>query len=182
MKRGLLWAFVALVGVVPAFSQWTARTITNADLEGYRQERLRAERDYAQNYDKMGFPSPQELEMQLEKSRAEREELAARLASERLQRYQIEADVARAAQPSQESIIILSDGNGSGNNGWSAGGYYPYGPYGYPGRFGRSSRYGNFTYTWPGRLGNGVPFFDSLSPRTSRPRYPSVGPIRRRWR
>ena len=155
MKRAALWASIALMGVVPAFSQWASRTITNADLEVYRQERLRAERDYAQNYDKMGFPSPEELAKQLEKSRVDREELATRLASERLQREQIEADLAKAAESGRENVFVFPDSGGR-NNG--SGGYL-YDPwFGYPGRYRRYPRIG--IYTWPNRLGNGIPYFN----------------------
>jgi hypothetical protein len=87
--------FMGVLAVVPAFSQ--ARTVTNADLEKYRQQRLRAERDYNKNYEKMGFPSPAELQKQLEKSKTEREALSARLTNERLEQERVAA-VLEAAQ------------------------------------------------------------------------------------
>ena len=47
------------------------KTVTNADLEKYRQERLKAEEDYRKNYAQMGFPSPEELERINERNRRE---------------------------------------------------------------------------------------------------------------
>lgn len=52
------------------------KTITNADLEKYRQKRLLAEKELRENYEKLGFPSPQELARQNERSRRELLELA----------------------------------------------------------------------------------------------------------
>ena len=43
-----------------AFAQ--TKTVTNADLEKFRQKRLQAEREYRENYERLGFPSPEELE------------------------------------------------------------------------------------------------------------------------
>jgi hypothetical protein len=156
----VVWASVVLLAAVPAFSQRAVRTVTNLDLEMYRQERLKGEREYAQNYEKLGFPSPEELQKQLEKNQAEREALAARIAGERLQREQIqaglaEAEMAEAERRSQETVIIVPQERGD-YFGFPPG-YYPNGRY--------SRRYPN----WPRRLGNGIPYY---GPRTIRPRYP----------
>ena len=40
------------------------KKVTNADLEKYRTERLKAEKDLRENYAKLGFPSPEELAKQ----------------------------------------------------------------------------------------------------------------------
>lgn len=68
----------------PAFGQ--IRTITNADLEKYRQKRLQEEREYLENYERLGLPSPAELERRREQSNRERSELAARLEREQIER------------------------------------------------------------------------------------------------
>lgn len=59
------------------------RTVTNADLEKFRQERLRAEDDYRRNYARRGMPSPEEAERINAEKRRELEELSARLRSQR---------------------------------------------------------------------------------------------------
>ena len=153
MKRAVLWAVIALAAAVPAFSQRAVRTVTNADLEVYRQERLRAERDYAANYDKMGFPSPEELKAQIEKSRLEHEALAARLAAERLQREQMEMELYKPLPPpDQENIYIVPQQERPNYYGYPGGIFDPW--YRYPGRYRRFPRFDQ--YTWP-RGGNGVP-------------------------
>jgi predicted RND superfamily exporter protein len=80
MKKRLLF-ILCLALTVSAFAQ--TKTITNADLEKYRQKRLQAEKDYAENYKRLGLPSPAELQKQNEQSRRELSELAARLEREK---------------------------------------------------------------------------------------------------
>ncbi len=66
-------------------------TVTNSDLQVYREKRLEAEREYRENYQRMGFPSPEELDRRREQSLKETEALSAKLRAERLQRESIEA-------------------------------------------------------------------------------------------
>ena len=72
------------------------RVITNDDLEKYRQKRLAAEKDLRENYERLGFPSPEELQKQIEKSSAERSALAARLEAESLERDRLDLERQRA--------------------------------------------------------------------------------------
>jgi len=81
------------------------RTVTNADLERHRQKRLQAEQDYRDNYEKMGFPSPEELQRQIEQGRTERFALAERLAQERLERERIAIERERL-DIERESVAI----------------------------------------------------------------------------
>ena len=46
MKQFLVFSFI-LTATIAAFAQ--TKTITNADLEKYKQQRLAAERDYREN-------------------------------------------------------------------------------------------------------------------------------------
>ena len=94
MKKQIL-LFVSLIFSVSALTFAQTKTITNADLESFRQKRLAAEKDLRENYEKLGFPSPRELEKQIEQSRIEREELAARLQAERIAERQAEIDLLR---------------------------------------------------------------------------------------
>lgn len=68
------------------------RVVTNDDLEKYRQKRLAAERDLRENYERLGFPSPAELDKQIEQSKVERSELAARLRAENLERERLDLE------------------------------------------------------------------------------------------
>ena len=79
MKKSFIPVLIfAAVGL--AVSQ--TKTVTNSDLEQFRQKRLEAERDYRENYEKLGFPSPEELERQNAESRRRLSELARRIEAE----------------------------------------------------------------------------------------------------
>src|SRR5688572_27122381 len=75
--------FFILATTVSLFAQ--SRTITNADLEKYRQVRLSAEREYRENYEKLGMPSPAELDRRREQSRIETEQLSGKLRAEQFE-------------------------------------------------------------------------------------------------
>ncbi len=95
-----------MAGVVSAQTNF----VTNADLEKYRQDRLKGERDYEQNYAAMGFPSPAESNRRIAESRAETERLSARLRAERLERERVDAyrhaEELRAAAQRQQQVYI----------------------------------------------------------------------------
>ena len=95
MKNKIL-LFTILIFSASFLTFAQTKTITNADLESFRQKRLAAEKDLRENYEKLGFPSPAELEKQMEQSRIEREELAARLELERERELQYEVEALRA--------------------------------------------------------------------------------------
>jgi TolA-binding protein len=90
MKKRIL-LLLSLIFSVAAVTFAQTKTVTNADLESFRQKRLQAEKDYRENYAKLGFPSPQELEKQLAEDQRRLEELSTRLRAERLERERIEA-------------------------------------------------------------------------------------------
>ena len=81
MKQFLVFSFI-LTATIAAFAQ--TKTITNADLEKYKQKRLTAEREYRENYVRLGFPSPEELAQRNAQSQRELSEYSARLRRERL--------------------------------------------------------------------------------------------------
>lgn len=83
MIKALWLMFFLASAIVSVFSQ--TRTVTNADLEKFRQERLKTEEEYKRNYAKWGMPSPAELEKINEQKRRELEQTSARLQQERLQ-------------------------------------------------------------------------------------------------
>lgn len=96
------------------------RTITNADLEKYRQERVKAEEDYRKNYKKLGLPSPEELEQQRERERRENDEAAARIRRQNAQTqndFVARANILRSQIVSIEAQInYLRSQNGSNNS------------------------------------------------------------------
>jgi hypothetical protein len=111
MLRGLIIALILSAGI-PAFAQ--TKTITNSDLEKYRTKRLAAERDLRENYESMGFPSPDELERLNEESRRERAEFAENYRQQQIERERIEAE----SGPSQVFYYVPQ------TNGRSYGSYY----------------------------------------------------------
>ena len=118
MKKRLLF-ILCLALTVSAFAQ--TKTITNADLEKYREKRLAAEKDYAENYEKLGFPSPAELQKQNEQSRRELSELAARIEQENIQR--------QIFTPQPIYVIQNVNVNNRRSNRPYFYNYYPYGFY-----------------------------------------------------
>jgi hypothetical protein len=158
--------FAMLLGVVLSLSvfgfgqyrTYTAwKTITNTDLEAYKQKRLAAEKDYKENYEKMGFPSPEELDRQRDADMAVRMDLASQLRQARLEKERNDIESARviveaervavereAAQQAAEARESYSYG---GYGGYGAGYGYssPYGVYGNIGIYPRNGRrYGNY--------------------------------------
>ncbi|MFT3742659.1 MAG: hypothetical protein QM785_00050 [Pyrinomonadaceae bacterium] len=93
--------FIIAATVVSVSAQ--RKTITNADLEKYRLERLAAERDYRENYASRGMPSPEELEKRREESRVAAEKLSERLRSEELERERLE----RVAEYRTQTIVTV---------------------------------------------------------------------------
>lgn len=59
------------------------RTVTNAELEKYRVERLKAEDDYRKNYARLGKPSPEEIERIKDQRRRDFSLYSERLQTER---------------------------------------------------------------------------------------------------
>lgn len=83
-KRLLFILCLAFVMASAAVAQ--TKTVTNHDLEKFRQKRVSAERDLRENYVKLGFPSPEELEKQNGESRLRLSELSRRLEAEKIER------------------------------------------------------------------------------------------------
>ena len=80
MKFWFIVFGLAMVGVEISAQ---ARVITNADLEKYRLERLAAERDLRENYERLGFASPEEMEKERKQNEQEREALLRQIIADR---------------------------------------------------------------------------------------------------
>lgn len=97
---------IVLLAVISASAQ--TRSVTNADLEKFRQERLKGEAEYRENYARLGLPSPEELDRRREASRVANEELSQKLRAERLEAERIEAE--RRAWQQQPTYIVIDPG------------------------------------------------------------------------
>jgi hypothetical protein len=158
----LCFVFVSAIAV-PAQSK---RTVTNADLEKFRQKRVQAETEYRQNYQRLGLPSPEELEKQREKNRQELSMLSARLQNESAERERSRRDdELRQAQIQYfRSNSYRNDQSTYNGNGYYSSGYFggfPY--YGYPGGY-----YNNYYNNGFGRNGSfgRENFYNPISPGT----------------
>jgi hypothetical protein len=103
MKQKMMLIF-CLIFSMSALSFAQSPSVTNADLEKYRQERLRADKEYRENYAKLGFPSPEELDRERKESLIEAEKLAAKLRAERLEQERV--DAYREAASAQATTLL----------------------------------------------------------------------------
>lgn len=144
---------VILMAAPAAFGQ--ARTVDNFALDKYKHQRLAAEKDLRENYGKLGFPSPEELERRRQKDEDDKAALLDRLREERLERERIELErqqmAIEASRYQEAPPLVISDGQG-----------YPYLPYVYEPqrrrRFGRNhriDRYDGYRVTPVGIFGQG---------------------------
>lgn len=131
MKK-LFIVILSLMTAISAFAQ--TKTVTNADLEKFRQQRVESEKNLRENYAKMGFPSPEELEKQNEQRRAELEEYSAQLSRQKLQTqngFLTQANVLRSQIASIDAQINYLRGQNNNYSNQSFVYSYGYAPYGY---------------------------------------------------
>jgi hypothetical protein len=160
MKIRLL--FILTLISITAFSAAAQqrRTVTNDNLEKYRQKRVAAERELRENYERLGFPSPEELDRQNEENRQARAELAERLRTENLERERLGLERERLnldqqiagneAQPEGEYSSFSNHGFYAGANDFFFNyGFSNYGGYGYPNRRHNRFNRGNFRFNQP---------------------------------
>ena|ERR1700755_3106285 len=118
---GLAAMAVFLSAVFVSAQTNSPRTVTNTDLEKYRDARVRADEEYRRTYAERGLPSPEELD----KIQADRDkrltELSLKLREERLQKEYFEA--LKAANSAPDVVYVAPQ------NSYTAPrfGYYPYG-------------------------------------------------------
>jgi len=96
MKRKLLFFVILMTAGLMGSAAAQTRTVTNADLEKFRQQRLKAEKEYRENYAKWGMPSPEELEERRKQRDRELTESLAQMRAERLEMARIDAERQRA--------------------------------------------------------------------------------------
>jgi len=150
MKQRSLFILLIIIGLA-GIAAAQARTITNIDLEKYRQERLRAEREYRENYQRLGLPSPEELDRRRDQSFVEMKNLSERMRNERLQQEQIalQQQILEQQAATNNNYLIVEGGNGQRQSPY-------YSSYGY-GRVYRSPNRYRYrrTYSQPGYYAGG---------------------------
>jgi len=159
MKKSavVLCVVLSLVGVAGAQvrTDRARRNVTNSDLEKFRQQRLAADRDYRQRYAEMGFPSPEELNAQIERDRQAKLELADQLRQERLESEKLDIERGRLSLDAarlQAEIDARQDADRDTNY---YDGYGGYGGFGYG--FSSFGGFGSFFPRHRGRGFDGIP-------------------------
>ena len=133
------------------------RTITNATLDKFTQKRLAADRDYRDNYARMGFPSPEELDRQRDEDMRARLELADQLRQARLEKERLELEQRRL---NVEAFMIDSQIETDRTSGFYGGYYGGFGIGGFGiGGYSFGDRFGRFR-------GRHFPFFGSGLPES----------------
>ncbi|HEX6279000.1 MAG TPA: hypothetical protein VFZ49_03195 [Pyrinomonadaceae bacterium] len=124
MKQRVLFFLCAIVACA-GFAAAQGKTVTNADLEKFKQKRLQAEQDLKEYYAKIGLTEEEVAKREAEEMRV-REELASRLRAERIERERIAAETrAREEAASPVNVVVTT-----GIPDYS--GYYLYGNTLYP--------------------------------------------------
>ena len=112
------------------------RTVTNSTLEKFQQKRIAAERDYRANYERLGFPSPEELDRQREADLKAKIELADQLRQTRLENERLELE---RRNLDLEAVTLQTEYVEEGYPVTVGGFYGGYGGYYYDGRYRRRS-------------------------------------------
>jgi hypothetical protein len=133
MKTAVLIIGFILTTAVVGFGQ--AKTITNFELEKYQQQRLTAEREYRENYKRLGFPSPEELDKQRDEDMKARVALADQLRQARLEKERIELE--------RQGMALDATRRDSDEEVYDSDGYYGGYVTGY-GSFNSGRRYGRY--------------------------------------
>ncbi|HTH50457.1 MAG TPA: hypothetical protein VL501_00905 [Pyrinomonadaceae bacterium] len=101
-----LFFVVCLVALTSVVSLAQARrTVTNSDLERYRQTRVTAERELREDYSRLGFPPPEVMLQRDKESQQQLLDLSSRLKSERLERERMELEHQRLIQAMTVPVI-----------------------------------------------------------------------------
>jgi hypothetical protein len=174
MKKSYLFFLCFIVGLANAAFAQATKTVTNADLEKFRQERVRAEEDWRVNYRKLGFASPEELQKIRAQRQTELEQLAIRLREEELQKQIAEAQWQNAVRAQNGYVIVRTEGSQYYSNGFYTSGFY-YQPYYVNRRFVRRNyNQPNYPigggYAFPSAFDNRRNFFPVKPIITPRPR------------
>ncbi|MEO6588605.1 MAG: hypothetical protein ABIP06_04695 [Pyrinomonadaceae bacterium] len=126
MKKQIA-VFLGLILTLSAVDFAQTKTVTNSDLERFRQKRLQSEREYRNNYARLGFPSPEELERKRIEDEKSLVAYSQQLESQRLERETLQAEAQNQALWSQNQYRQSQNGYANyDSGGYISGGYLPY--------------------------------------------------------
>lgn len=140
MKLRLLFVLVSIF-LFAGFSS-AQRTVTNADLNRYKDQRVRAESDLRENYARLGFPSPEELERRDQERAKARQDLALKIRDQELEEARLRLQYQMAAAAARPQTLVVQTGSGYDAGSIIYGGGYGYGlgGFGYGNRYPRGFR------------------------------------------
>jgi hypothetical protein len=107
-----------------AIAQAPKRTITNLDLEKYKTQRLAAEKDLKENYEALGFPSPEEMAARQKAAEIESNALSERLVRERVERERLWLEQQYVQSLGGPSVYVVQNSNDSQSRPFYYTGYY----------------------------------------------------------
>lgn len=142
MRRAALIFGLVFSTAVMGIAQ--ARIVTNFELDKFKEQRLAAERDYRENYARLGFPSPEELDRRRDADMTARIRLSDQLRQARLEKERIELErrnidleaAALANEMAERADAAIYGGYGGGYGGFFGG----FGGFSSDGRFDRRRR------------------------------------------
>ncbi len=119
MEKKLIFSFCFMIAAAVYVSA-QARTVTNQDLEKYRDKRVKAEADLRENYARLGFASPEEMARRNAESAKASAELSARLRAERLERERLEQEryVLERRSRAENTIVYTTANPGIASDYW----------------------------------------------------------------
>lgn len=137
MKQRALF-FLCVMFAFAGLASAQGKSVTNADLEKFKEKRLQAEQGLKEYYAKLGMTEEDVAKKQAEETKA-REELSARLRASRIEQERLDADARQReieAAGSTVNVVVQSGGT-------SYPGIYTYSApyYWHRGRWYRPSRY-----------------------------------------
>ena len=128
MKKQIT-VFLGLILTLSSAAIAQTKTVTNSDLEKFRQKRLQSERQYRENYERLGFPSPEELERKRIEDEKKLIEYSRQLELQRLEREALQTEAENEMLRSQNQYLQSQFYNSGYQTGGYVVGYSPY--YGY---------------------------------------------------
>lgn len=108
MKQRVLF-FLCTVVAFAGFANAQGKTVTNADLEKFKQRRLQAEKDLKDYYERIGLTAEEVAKQEAAEAR-EREELSARLRAARLEQERLEAEARRQEAAAAPVNVVVTNG------------------------------------------------------------------------
>lgn len=138
MKRRILFC-LCVMAAFASFAFGQVKTVTNADLEKYKQKRIQADEGRKAYYAKIGLTEEEVAKRDAAETKA-REELSARLRANRLEQERIDQEMRQREAAAQQQVNVFVPQQ---QDPYFSGGYFVYGNRLYPSHRGRNRHFGS---------------------------------------